>query len=94
MNRIRITGYWASRSLIEGPNLTFIGRLKAYGRFIVFMVVTYSIDVVFWTSKLRQWARLKLGLKGEGFEDELERTMRGFAKSNFGVDIAESAFQG
>ena len=31
---------------------------------------------------------------GLGFADELERSMRGFAKSNFGMDVAPSAFEG
>lgn len=54
----------------------------------------FSIDVAFWTSKMKQWIRMRMGLKVEGFEDELERTMRGLAKSNFGIDIAENAFEG
>jgi len=94
VNRIRITGYWASRSLVEAPNLTFIQRLHELQRYFVFLLVTFSIDVVFWTSKFRQHIKLRMGLKGEGFEDELERTMRGFAKSNFGIDIAQEAFEG
>ncbi|CCM06775.1 uncharacterized protein FIBRA_09073 [Fibroporia radiculosa] len=94
VNRIQITGYWASRSLTVAPGLTIIERLKEYRSYIVFLVVTFSIDVAFWVSKMRQWARLWMGLKSEGFEDELERTMRGFAKSNFGLDITSEAFQG
>jgi len=35
-----------------------------------------------------------MGLMSEGFEDELERSMRGFAKSNLGVDVAADAFDG
>jgi aarF domain-containing kinase len=38
--------------------------------------------------------RERLGLEREGFEDELERKMRGIAKSNFGMDIGPNAFQG
>lgn len=94
MNRIRITGYWASRSLVETPGLTFLERLKEYRQYIVFMLVTFSIDVVFWTTRFKQWVRHGLGLKGEGFEDELERTMRGFAKSNFGIEMPPETFEG
>lgn len=53
-----------------------------------------SIDVAFWTSKVRQWVRHKLGKSSVGFEDELERTMRGFAKSSLGIDVAPGVFEG
>jgi len=46
------------------------------------------------TSRVRGWVRRRMGLMSEGFEDELERSMRGFAKSNFGVDVAANAFDG
>ncbi|KAL6304993.1 ABC1-domain-containing protein [Sparassis latifolia] len=94
VNRIRITGSWASRSLTELPNLSWRQRVREYLRYLTFLAVTWSIDVAFWISKVRQWTRVRLGLKGEGFEDELERTMRGFAKTNFGVEIAADAFEG
>jgi len=94
VNRIKITGTWASRSLTVAPNLSWRQRFGNYVQYLVFLAVSLSIDIAFWTSKLRQWTRLKLGLKGEGFEDELERTMRGFAKTNFGVEIAQNAFEG
>lgn len=51
-----------------------------------------SIDLAFWTNKVRQWIRRMLGKSSLGFEDELERTMRGFAKSAFGVDVAPGVF--
>lgn len=69
-------------------------RLHEYYRYVVFLTAMFSIDVAFWTSKMKQWIRMRMGLKVEGFEDELERTMRGLAKSNFGIDIAENAFEG
>lgn len=94
MNRIRITGYWASRSLTQAPDLPLLARLREYQRYLVFLLVTFSIDVAFWVSKVRQGVRLWLGLSSEGFEDELERTMRGFAKSNFGIEITQEVFEG
>ena len=54
-----------------------------------------SIDLAFWTSKVLQRVRHILGkLSIAGFEDELERTMRGFAKSTFGIDVVPGAFEG
>ena len=53
-----------------------------------------SIDVLFWASKVRQWVALRLGRQGESFEDELERSMRNFAKSNFGIDVPQGVFDG
>jgi aarF domain-containing kinase len=44
---------------------------------------------------MRQWLGLKFGFGGrEGFEDELERSMRGFTKSNLGFEVAPNAFEG
>jgi aarF domain-containing kinase len=54
----------------------------------------FSLDVVFWTNGVKGWMKRKMGLASEGFEDELERSMRSFTKSNFGVDVAPDAFDG
>jgi aarF domain-containing kinase len=94
VNRIKITGYWASRSLVSSPNLTLSRRVGEYWYYILFRGVMFSLDVVFWTNRVKGWMRRKMGLASEGFEDELERSMRGFAKSNFGVDVAADAFDG
>ncbi|OCH92041.1 atypical/ABC1/ABC1-B protein kinase [Obba rivulosa] len=94
VNRIRIIGYWASRSLAVTPGLSWTERLRGYWRFLIFQTVMFSIDVAFRYTKLKQWVKLRLGQRGEGFEDQLERTMREFAKSNLGVEIAEGAFEG
>lgn len=92
VNRIRITGYWASRSLVDSQKLTVTQRVQEVWRYLIFLTIMLSIDVAFWTSKVKQW--MWLGRKGEGFEDEIERTMRSLAKSNFGIDIATDAFDG
>lgn len=55
----------------------------------------FTLDLAFWKNKISLWIRRHLGLRpGEGFEDEMERTMRGLAKSNLGVDVSSSAFEG
>lgn len=71
-------------------------RAREFGRHIVFLAIMFSIDTVFWATRVRQWFAARFGrLRGaDGFEDELERTMRDFAKSNFGVDIPENVFDG
>ncbi|KAI0687097.1 atypical/ABC1/ABC1-B protein kinase [Cytidiella melzeri] len=94
VNRIRITGSWASKSLIRNPNLTSRQRAQEYVGYLAFLFATFAIDAAFYFTRLKQWTRTLLGLKSHGFEDELERTMKGFAKSNFGVEIADTAFQG
>ncbi|KAH7919205.1 ABC1-domain-containing protein [Leucogyrophana mollusca] len=96
VNRIKITGYWASQSLTRAPNLSLTQRMREYYHDLTFRSIMFSLDVVFWASKVRQWVRVRLGLRrsGEGFEDELERSMRGFAKSTLGVDVAPGAFEG
>ena len=94
MNRIRITGNWASRSLVTSQHLTFALRLREAFQHLFYLSVMLSIDVLFWASKVRQWVAHRLGREGESFEDELERSMRNFAKSNFGIDVPQGVFDG
>jgi aarF domain-containing kinase len=94
VNRIKITGFWASRSLSLSPHLTFTQRLREYFHHLVFRAVMFSIDFVFWKNKIVGWVRGKLGMRVEGFEDELERNLKGFAKASLGVDVVEGAFDG
>ncbi|KZP03284.1 hypothetical protein FIBSPDRAFT_1055377 [Athelia psychrophila] len=96
VNRIKMTGFWASRSLTATPHLTLPERLREYWYYTVFRSVMFTLDVAFWQSKLRAWVRRTVLGKaaGGGFEDELERSMRGFAKSSMGVEIGPGAFEG
>ncbi|RPD53409.1 atypical/ABC1/ABC1-B protein kinase [Lentinus tigrinus ALCF2SS1-7] len=94
VNRIRITAYWASRSLVTSHQLSLVQRIRELFNHLIFLSVMFSIDVLFWATKVRQWVARRLGRKGESFEDELERTMRNFAKSNFGLDVQQGAFEG
>lgn len=96
VNRIKMTGFWASRSLAATPNLGAAERLREYWYYFLFRGVMFSLDVAFWQSKMRTWVRQRiLGQKGgEGFEDELERSLRGLAKSSMGVEIGPGAFEG
>lgn len=94
VNRIRITGYWASRSLATRPYISFGARIREYVRYTTFLSVMFSIDIAFWTTKFRQWILQKVGVQSPSFEDELEKTMRGFAESNLGLRISPSAFEG
>ena len=62
----------------------------------------FQLDIIFWKSRFLQWfsnlrARFHLGgpRKGSGgFEDELEESMRGFAKDNLGIEMGADAFAG
>ena len=74
VNRIRITGNWASRSLITAHQLGFKQRLRELANYLVFQSIMLTIDAVFWWTKVRRWALHLFGRKGESFEDELERT--------------------
>ncbi|KAG1734597.1 ABC1 family-domain-containing protein [Suillus lakei] len=99
VNRIKITAYWASRSLVtthERSSRAWWAHLDAreLWRDVLFRAGMFSLDVVFWVSKIRQRVRALLGLANGGFEDELERSVRGFAKSAFGVEVGPEAFEG
>lgn len=102
VNRIKITGFWASRSQIGNSNLTIGERVKEWWHDLVFRVVMLTLDFSFWKSRFLRWfrnLRVKFHLGGGvsrsgGFEDELERTMRDFAKDNLGINVGEGAFAG
>ena len=94
MNRIRITAHWASRSLVTSHRLPLARRLREALRHLAFLSVMLSIDAAFWATRLRQWLWHLLGRQGLSFEDELERTMRDFAKANLGIDVPQGVFEG
>lgn len=94
VNRIRITGYWASRSLAREPQPSLPARIREYVDYFIFLTMTFAIDIAFYFTKFKAWVRTKLGLQSEGFEDVLERSMREFAKANFGLEIGDNAFLG
>ncbi|KAI9821473.1 MAG: hypothetical protein M1832_003320 [Thelocarpon impressellum] len=89
VNRIKITGIWASRALVDSPDLPFRERMRNLGQHLIFRLVLLGSDVVFWTSRVRQL----LGWGG-GMEDDMEKQMRGIAKESFGVDLNHGVFDG
>ncbi|EEP78898.1 conserved hypothetical protein [Uncinocarpus reesii 1704] len=88
VNRIKIMGIWASRALVESPDLPLSEKIKNYGRHIVFKFVLLSSDVFFYFYKIRQI----LGLGG-GMEDELEAQMKHMAR-DMGVELSQPVFEG
>ncbi|KAJ7762792.1 ABC1 family-domain-containing protein [Mycena maculata] len=97
VNRIKITGYAASHALTRiTPHASLRARLHEYHHYLVFRTVMLSIDAAFWIARTRQWLWRVLGLgrDGMGFEDEIERSVRGLAKSSFGMDVGADAFDG
>ena len=89
VNRIKITGNWASRSLVDSKDLSFNERFVNAWRHLVFRFIILSTDVVFYTSKVRQWFGF-----GDGMEDDIEKQMRFIAKDQFGVELQHSVFEG
>lgn len=90
VNRIKITAYWASRSLVTTHERSSLARWRRFDahefwRDLLFRTAMFSLDVVFWVSKIRQRVRALLGLTNGGFEDELERSVRGFARDRKSV---------
>jgi aarF domain-containing kinase len=94
VNRVKIIGLWASGSLIASPSLTFTQKLSEYYHYFLFRAVILSLDIAFWAKRVKQLMKTRLGSDSEGFEDQLERAMRGIAKSNFGIEVAPEAFEG
>jgi aarF domain-containing kinase len=95
VNRIKITGYWASRSLAERPGLSFSQRLREYWHHLIFRGVMLSLDLIFWKTKVTLWTRKHFGLKpGTNFEEDLENSVRGIAKNSLGYDVGPGVFAG
>lgn len=94
VNRVKITGYWASRSLTYTHDLSLKQRIKEYWSYATFRGIMFSLDVLFWTIRFRQWFWLKLGRYSSNFEDEVEKSMQVFAKGSLGMDVKVGVFQG
>lgn len=89
VNRIRLTGYWASRALVDSKDLGFNERIRNRWGHAKFSIALLLTDVVFWISRIRQWVGL-----GGGMEDDMERQLRHIAKDTFGVDLQHDVFEG
>jgi aarF domain-containing kinase len=88
VNRIKITGTWASRALVESPDLPLAEKTRNFGRHIVFKLVLFGLDIMFYASKIKQL----LGWGG-GMEDDLEAKMQHVAK-DFGFELNQNIFEG
>jgi len=88
VNRVKMMGEWASRSLFEDPNRPWRERARHMYRHALFKAVLVLSDVAFYFFKMRQW----LG-QGGGMEDEVEARMRTVAKE-FGVELQHDVFEG
>lgn len=89
VNRIKMTGTWASRSLVDDPNLGLGQRSRNFWNHVLFRTVMLGSDLIFWTSKVRQWCGL-----GGGMEDDMEKQLRVIAKDTFGVELQHDVFEG
>ena len=87
---------------MRNTKLPFIQRLKGWWHHIVFQTIMFQLDIIFWKSRLLQWfsnLRVRFHLGGTrkfagGFEEELEKSMRGFAKDNLGIEVNDNMFVG
>ena len=64
---------------------------------LIFLSILLSMDAAFYFSKVRHFLRnlwTTRSFKSGGFEDEIEESMRGFARDNLGFEIGEGAFEG
>jgi aarF domain-containing kinase len=88
VNRVKMMGTWASRSLYQDPNLPWPQRFSFAWRHALFEFVLALTDVAFYFFKARQL----LGLGG-GMEDEVEARMKDMAK-DYGVELQHDVFEG
>ncbi|TQS36897.1 hypothetical protein Golomagni_02644 [Golovinomyces magnicellulatus] len=89
VNRIKLTGLWASRSLVENKDLTFREYFVNVCRHLLFRFMLISSDLIFYASMFKQIFGI-----GHGFEDDLEKHMRFIAKDQFGLELRHSVFEG
>lgn len=88
VNRIKITGNWASRALSEDRDLSWSDRWKFYGSHLIFKLVLVATDVLFYAGKVRQFFGT-----GKGMEDDIEHHMKKMAK-DAGFDLNHDVFEG
>ncbi|KAJ5970543.1 uncharacterized protein N7479_000461 [Penicillium vulpinum] len=88
VNRVKITGIWASRALVEAPDLPLAEKIRNLGRHFIFRAVLFTSDIFFYFTKVRQFLKL-----GGGMEDEIEAQMQTMAK-DMGVELNHSVFEG
>ena len=88
VNRVKMMGEWASRSLFRDADLPWRQRARNAWRHLIFRSVLVATDLAFYFFKLRQW----LGLGG-GMEDEVERRMKDVAQ-DFGIELQHEVFDG
>lgn len=88
VNRVKITGTWASRALVESPDLPLSEKIRNLGRHLVFRFVLLYSDIFFWFTKIRQFLHL-----GGGMEDDIEAQMQSMAK-DMGVELHHDVFEG
>ena len=88
VNRIKLTGNWASRSLVDSPDLSFGEKVVNLYRHLLFKFVLFSSDVYFYTAKAKQLFGV-----GGGMEDDMEAQMKHIAK-DFGVELNHGVFEG
>lgn len=88
VNRIRITGEWASRSFVDETDTSWRDRFRSWREHLLFRFVLLSTDAIFYFAKLKQ-----LFGAGGGMEDEMEAQMKHIAK-DFGVELNHGVFEG
>lgn len=88
VNRIKIMGNWASRSLFEARDLPWHKRIINIWQHLVFKTVIAASDIAFYFFKVRQM----LGLGG-GLEDEMEQKMKDMAQ-DMGIELQHEVFDG
>jgi len=88
VNRIKMMGEWASRSLYQDPNLPLRQRVANIWNHLVFKMVLIMSDVAFYFF----WLKQLLG-RGRGMEDEVEERLKSVARE-FGVELQHDVFEG
>ena len=88
VNRIKITGNWASRSLVDSPDLSLRQRVRNLGYHLLFKLVLFGSVVFFYAGKVKQFFGA-----GGGMEDDMELQMKKIAK-DFGVELNHGVFEG
>ncbi|KAK9454806.1 ABC1 family-domain-containing protein [Dipodascopsis uninucleata] len=91
VNRVKILANWASKSLATFPDIGVRQRTRAWTNHLIFRLVMLMFDLGFYISKFRQFL---LQNDKEGFEDILERQLRGVARNNFGLDVKPGLTEG
>ncbi|PPQ94351.1 hypothetical protein CVT25_000679 [Psilocybe cyanescens] len=98
VNRVKITGYWASKAPTRKTNLAFSERIREWYNHTLFQLNMFTMDIVIWKTIWVMWvktlpARLRLQRrlkeKEKMTKEEINEAVKEFLENAMGIDLPD-----